>query len=217
MAENKPFWKTWHYRLLWATSLVAMLIALTLAAGLLSFRAQARRQVQEASSFLNEVDIGDFELPVTVDETLELSMAIPFKDTFEVPIQATVPVSTSILFEDLFSVPINAIIPVNTTVNVPIDIPVVGRVTVPIPISTNIPVNLDVNVPIRKEIPVQIDIPVDLLVDVPVESEIPLNTEVPVEMEFPVTIPLDEMGFQMLLVRIQEALRLLGQLLGADV
>jgi len=216
MNKDTPFWKSWHYLLLWATAVSALVGALAIMAGLLAFRAQARNQVRDASSFLSQVEIEDFELPVTVDETLDLAMIVPFSDTFEVPIQATVPVSTSILFEDNLSVPINTVIPVNTTVNVPVDIPVVGRVAVPIPIFTDIPVNLNVSVPIRKEIPVRIDIPVDLLVDVPIQSSIPVNTQVPVQMEFPVTIPLDEMGFQRLLIQVQEALTLLGELLGAS-
>lgn len=215
MSQDDRIATRWHYRLLWVVALLALLLNLALFTALLNFRWQARRQVQEANAFLRTIEISDFDLPVHVDQSLALSMTVPFSDTFVVPISATVPVSTSVLFEDNITVPINTVIPVNTTVNVPVDVPLVGRVDLPFPITTNIPVNLTVNVPIRREIPVRTDIPVDLVVEVPVQSAIPVETTVPVRMDFPVTIPLDEMGFQVLLDRVKEALNLLAELLGA--
>jgi hypothetical protein len=215
MSQEKPAGRAWHYYLLWIIALLSLFLNVAFVIGVLNFRAQARQQVQDASAFLDTVDIGDFDLPVNVDETLTLSMTVPFSDTFIVPISATVPVSTSVLFQDNIVVPINTIIPVNTTVNVPVNLPAVGLVSVPFPISTNIPVNLEVDVPISRTIPVETDIPVVLVVEVPVQSEVPIQSDIPVQLNFPVTIPLDEMGFQMLLQRVQNALNLLARLLGA--
>jgi hypothetical protein len=216
MQESRPMTRTWHYWLLWVVAILALALNVVLVANLLSFRAEARRQVQAASVTLNEVELGSFDLPIEVDESLQISMTVPFSDTFMVPISATVPVSTSVLFEDEVTVPINTVIPVNTTIDVPIDIPVIGlfQIPIPIPIATNIPVNLTVNVPISREIPVQTDIPVDLVVAVPIRSDIPIETEVPVRLDFPVTIPLDEMGFQSLVDQVQQALQLLADMLG---
>jgi hypothetical protein len=210
--------RVWHYWLLWAVAILALILNVVLVASLLSFKAEARRQVESASMLLGEVELGNFDLPVVVDETLQVSMTVPFSDTFTVPISATVPVSTSVLFEDEVEVPINTVIPVNTTIDVPIDIPVIGlfQIPIPIPIRTNIPVNLTVNVPISREIPVETEIPVDLVVEVPVQSDIPIETVIPVQLEFPVNIPMDEMGIQTLLEQVQEALGLLAQMLGAE-
>lgn len=215
MSQERTTGRAWHYYLLWAIALLSLFLNIAFVVGVLNFRAQARQQVEDAAAFLDTVDIGDFSLPVKVDETLALSMTVPFSDTFVVPISATIPVSTSVLFEDNIQVPINTIIPVNTTVNVPVDLPAIGRISVPFPISTNIPINLDVEVPISRTIPVQTDIPVDLVVNVPVQSQVPIQSDIPVKLDFPVTIPLNEMGFQLLLQRVQEALDLLASLLGS--
>jgi hypothetical protein len=212
MSESKT---PWHYYLLWFVAILALVVGVLILVALLSFRAQARQEIKDASTYLETVELGQFDLPIVVDETLMLSMTVPFSDTFFVPISATIPVSTSILFEDQIVVPINTNIPINTTFNVPVDIPLVGLIDLPIPISTNIPVNLTVDVPISSKVPINIDIPVNLLVDVPVASDIPIETDIPIQLEFPVTIPLDEMGFQTLLTQLQEALQLLAQSLGA--
>lgn len=212
--ERSSMAGSWHYRLLWLVALASLALNLALFAGIYSFRQRAQQEVRNASRLLNTVEIENFELPVEVDETLPISLTVPFSDTFQAPISATVPISAAIPFTDNIEVPINTVIPINTQVQVPI--PVIGNVVVPIPIVTNIPVSLTVDVPISRTIPVQLDIPVNLDVEVPVESEVKIETEVPVQLEFPVTIPFDEMGFQALLVQVQEALDGLAELLGTD-
>lgn len=206
--------RSWHYRLLWLVALASLALNLALLAGIYTFRQRAQEEVRNASRLLNTVEMEDFELPVRVDETLPISLTVPFSDTFRAPISATVPISAAIPFTDNIEVPINTVIPINTQVQVPI--PVIGNVVVPIPIVTSIPVSLTVDVPISRTIPVQLDIPVNLDVEVPVESEVKIETEVPVQLEFPVTIPFDEMGFQALLGQVQEALDGLAELLGTD-
>ncbi|MCI0394238.1 MAG: hypothetical protein L0332_28420 [Chloroflexi bacterium] len=214
MTATRPLSRTWHYGLLWLLALLSLLFNAVLIITLLSLRAQAREEVNQAIEILNEATLENFDLPVHVDETLAISMTVPYSDTFVVPISATVPVSTSVLFKDNIQVPIDTIIPVNTTVHVPVDIPVAGRVTIPIPIFTNIPVSLTVEVPISRTIPVRTDIPVDLMVTIPVQSEIPIQTDVPVLLDFPVTIPLSELGFQALVEQLQEALAAMAEMLG---
>ena len=206
--------RSWHYRLLWLVALASLALNLALVAGIYSFRQRAQEEVRNASRLLNAVEVENFELPVEVDESLPISLTVPFSDTFQAPISTTVPISAAIPFTDNIEVPVNAVIPINTQVQVPV--PVIGNVVVPIPIVTSIPVSLTVDVPISRTIPVQLDIPVNLDVEVPVESEVKINTEVPVRLEFPVTVPFDEMGFQALLGQVQEALDVLAELLGTD-
>jgi len=206
--------RSWHYRLLWVVALVSLGLNLALFAGIYAFRQRAQEEVRNASRLLNTVEIEDFELPVQVDETLPISLSVPFSDTFQTPISATVPISAAIPFTDNIEVPVTTVIPINTQVQVPV--PVIGNVVVPIPIVTSIPVSLTVDVPISRTIPIQLDIPVNLDVEVPVESEVQIDAEVPVQLQFPVTVPFDEMGFRALLLQVQEALDVLAELLGTN-
>lgn len=212
MSENKQVWQTWHYMALWIIALISLLLNVLLFAGIIAFRARAQQEVKNVAATLNTINLEDsFEVPISVDQRLAISMTVPFSDTFHVPIIATVPVSTSILFSETIDVPIEEVIRVDTTVNVPF-----GEASIPIPIVTDIPVNLDVEVPISKQVPVVIDIPVNLEVDVPVRSVVPIDSEVPVVMDFPVTIPLSDLGFNVLLQQVKDALNLLGQALGVE-
>lgn len=192
----------WHYWLLWAVALASLLTNVLLFMQLNNLRQRARQEVSDASELLQSVEIEAYDLPIHVDETVPISITVPFSDTFIVPINTTVSVSDAISFEDNVEVPINTVIPVNTTVAVPV--PALGNIN--IPIVTNIPVDMEVIVPISRTIPVELEIPVDMTVAVPVESEVPIQAEIPVQLDFPVTVPLDEMGFQQLLQQVQEAL-----------
>ena len=209
MSQNNK--RGWHYYLLWLLVLVSLGLNVFLLVTLNSIRSQARDQVQAAGERIRAVEVGEFELPIHISETLPISFTVPFSDTFIVPISATIPVSASVPFSETIDVPINTNIPINATISVPL--PAIGNIPIPIPIVTNIPVNLNVQVPISRSIPVQLDIPVDLTIEVPVESEVPVQTEVPVELDFPVNLPLDDMGFQELLQQVQDALDSLMRLL----
>lgn len=203
--------RAWHYLLLWLIVIISLGLNAYLFVTLNNIRSQARAQVEAASERLNAVEVGEYELPIEIDETLPVSFSVPFSDTFVVPISATIPVSASVPFSETIDVPINTNIPINTTVSVPL--PAIGNIPIPIPIVTNIPVNLDVQVPISRSIPVELDIPVNLTIEVPVESEVPVDTDIPVELDFPVTIPLNEMGYDQLVQQVQAALDSLLRLL----
>jgi hypothetical protein len=214
MTDNHTH-RRWPYRLLWVIALLSLGLNIALFIGLLSFRFRAEKRAQEAAAVLDMIELNNLDIPIHVDETLALSLTVPFKDTFVVPISNTVPVSTQVLFEDTLVVPINTIIPLNNTVEVAVDIPLAGRVILPIPIVANIPVNLDVDVTISKTIPIQTDIPVNFLVEVPIESDVPIQTDIPVQLDFPVTITLEELGLEDLFAKVQEAMDLLTGILGA--
>lgn len=201
----------WHYLLLWLFVLVSLGLNVFLIVSLNNARSQAREHVEAAGERLQNLEVGQFELPVAIDESLPISFTVPFSDTFVVPISATIPVSASVPFSETIDVPIDTTIPINTRVSVPL--PALGNIPIPIPIVTAIPVNLDVQVPISRSIPVQLDIPVNLTVNVPVESEVPVQSDVPVQLEFPVTLPLDDMGLGQIIQQVQAALDDLTQLL----
>ena len=216
MSESRSLWRTWHYIILWIIVILSLTINILLLAGLYSFRQRAQTEVTRVNEILDSVQIDNFDLPIKVDETLPLSMSVAFSDTFQVPISATVPVSTSIVVDDNLNVPINETVRIDRDVRVAAVI--LGQeIPVDIPIRADIPIALNLDVPVDLEVPVDTEIPINLMVDVPVQTEIPVDTEVPIQLEFPVTIPLDQLGFNALLTEVKEGLKILGEILGADV
>ncbi len=211
--NNKQPWQAWHYIALWIIALISLTLNLLLFAGLIAARAKAQEEVRKVAGVLDQVTLQEsLEVPIVIDQQLPLSLTIPFSDTFEVPINALVPVDTTIPFSETIDVPIDEVMHINTIVNVPF-----AGASVPIPIVTDIPVNLNVTVPISKQVPVVMEIPVNLLVDVPIQSDVPINTMVPVKMDFPVTVPLAELGFNSIMTQVRDAVNRLAQGLGVDL
>lgn len=204
--------RSWHYLLLWFVAILSLLLNLLLIIGLNNLRDDARTELAGAAEDLAAVELTPFDLPVAIDETLAISLTVPFSDTFVVPLDTTVPIDTEIPFEETVVVPISTVIPIDTSVTA--QLPLVGAVD--IPIVTTVPVDLAVDVPISRTIPIQMDLPVQFTVDVPVESDVPIHADVPVQMDFPVEIPLDEMGLQPLLNSLQQALEGLVDSLGGS-
>lgn len=214
--SNSPKWRSWHYILLWLIAIISLTLNILLLAGLYNFRLQAQREVANVTEILDTVEIENFDLPVEVDETLPIDITVPFSDTFTVAIDETVPISMTIPINEQLSFPIEETVNVNRDVTV--SIVILGQpIPVDIPIRTSIPIQLDVDVPIAMEVPVDTEIPITLDLEVPVDTEVPIQEEVPVKLAFPVTIPLDELGFNVLLIQVKDGLRLLADLLGAPV
>lgn len=213
MPETNTRRVAWHYILLWIIVLISVAANLALLYTLYSFRLRAQQEVDTIAQMLDAVELNNFDMQVTVSETIPLSLSIPFSDTFAVPISTTIPVSTSITVSETIAVPITDVVSINRDIE--ISIIVLGqRVPVQIPIRADIPINLQTDVPVHLEVPVELEIPVNLPLEVPVQTEVPIQEEVPVRLEFPVTIPLDEMGFTILLEQVKEAFRLLSAALG---
>lgn len=212
--SNSPKWRSWHYILLWIVAIMSLIFNILLLAGLYNFRLQAQQEVASVTEILNEVEIENFDLPVVVDEKLAIDITVPFSDTFKVPIDETVPISMTIPISESLSFPIDETVSINRDVTV--SIVILGQsLPIDIPIRTQIPISLDVDVPIQMEVPVDTTIPITMDLVVPIDTEVPIQEEVPVKLDFPVTIPLDELGFNVLLIRVKEGLRLLADVLGA--
>lgn len=205
----------WGYRLLWVLVAISLGLNGLLLAGMFNFRMQARQQVEQVSTILQTSQFDDISWNVQINEQLPVSITVPFSDTFQVPLSITIPVSTSVLFEDMIEVPINTVLPINIREVGTAGTPLLNLEFIPLSTFVNVPVNLLVTVPISREIPVETDIPVDLLIEIPVSTTIPIYMDIPVILDIPVTVPLDELGFQKLLNQVQSALNLLAQLLGA--
>jgi hypothetical protein len=197
-------------------AIISLLLNILLLAGLYNFRRQAQQEVANVTQILDTIEIENFDLPVVVDETLPIAITVPFSDTFEVPIQATIPISLTVPIQEDLSFPINEVVSVNRDVTV--SIIVLGQpIPVDIPIRTDIPISLNVDIPVDLQVPIDTEIPIDLLIEVPIDTEVPIAEEVPVKLAFPVTVPMDELGFNLLLVQVKDGLRLLAELLGAPI
>ena len=208
-------WRSWHYILLWLVALTSLALNVFMLVGLYNFRRAAQEEISRVSQILDGVEIENYDLPIVVDETLPISLTVPFNDTFQVPIKTTVPISTSVTIDENIAVPINDVVSLNR--NAQIVISVLGQsIPVDVPIRADIPLSMQTDVPINLKVPVQTEIPIDLMIEVPVETEVPIEAEIPVQLDFPVTVPLDQMGFNVLLVQVRDGLRLLAELLGAD-
>ena len=217
MSDSNPSrWRSWHYILLWLVVIISLLLNILLLTGLYNFRLQAQQEVSNFTEILDTVEIKNFDLPVVVDVTLPIAITVPFSDTFEGPRQATIPISVTVPIQEDLSFPINEVVSVNRDVT--ISIIVLGQaIPVDIPIRTDIPISLNVDIPINMEVPIDTEIPIDLLIEVPIDTEVPIEEEVPVKLAFPVTVPMDELGFNLLLVEVKDGLQLLAELLGAPV
>lgn len=208
-------WRSWHYILLWFIAIVSLLFNILLLAGLYNFRLRAQREVADVNRILENVEIAnDLEVPVAVDETLPISITVPFSDNFEVAINETVPVQMVIPIDEQISFPVDDVVSINRDVTVSVNIAGIP-IPVDIPIRADIPIHLDVDVPVQLEVPVDTEIPIDLMINVPVDTAVPIQADVPVKLDFPVTVPLDQLGFNNLLEQVKDGLKLLGQVLGA--
>jgi hypothetical protein len=201
----------WHYILLWLIAIASLVFNIVLVSQLFTIRNQARTGIEDAAIALESAEFPNLSFPVTIDETIPISLTVPFNDVFTVPISETIPVSLTIPFQDEVVVPINDVIQLNNSITVDIVIPILNQtVPLPIPINTNIPIVLDVVVPISQTIPIQTNIPINLMIDVPVSAEFPIQTDVPVQLTVPVNVPVEELGLAAMMSNIADALRSLA-------
>jgi len=200
---------SWHYMLLWAIALFSLALNVYLLVGFNTFQRNVQQEASRVLETLEGIDIENLEVPVAIDETLDVSLTVPFNDTFEVPINMTVPVSTSIAVDETISVPIDEVVSLDRDIQV--FLTVLGQsIPVDIPLRADVPINLQAEVPIKLDVPLETEIPIDLVVEVPVDTEVPIDAEIPVQMEFPVTLPLEETGINSLLEQLRQGVGILA-------
>ena len=203
---NRP---SWHYILLWVIALASLALNVYLVVGFNTFQQAVRQEAGRVSEMIDGVALENYEVPISIDETFDVAVTIPFSDTIEVPINTTVPISTSITVDEVISVPIDDVVSLDRDVQ--IFLSVLGQsVPVNVPIRADVPISLQTEVPVNLEVPVEAEIPIDLLIEVPVDTEVPITAQVPVQMDFPVTVSLEELGLDALLEQLQEGLRQLS-------
>lgn len=198
------------YGLLWAIAILSLLLNIGLIAGAIYILNQTSEQLTAAADVVSASKLSNFDIPISINETIPVEFTVEYKDEFSVPINTTVPVSTSVSFRETVKFPIDEVIPVDTSVA--IKIPILNQlIPIEIPIKTNIPVKLNIEVPLNYDIPIETEIPVNLTVDIPIEAEIPIDEEISVKLDFPVTVPLEDTEIPTFIDRLAQGLRDAGE------
>jgi hypothetical protein len=101
-SSPNPLSSPQYYWLLWAIALTSLLMNVALAAVLLASRAQLQSGVVTLAAALDDVTLDDIALTISIDETVPVSLTIPYSDTFRVPIRETIPSPQIFCLKTLF-------------------------------------------------------------------------------------------------------------------
>jgi hypothetical protein len=128
-------------------ALVSLLINAGLVYGLAVARQRAAEGAQTAADAMAALRSASVEYTVHVDQSVPVSLTVPFNTAVNVPISTTLPINTEFSFslhtlvgDFPVNLPVHADVPVNLTSQVPVHMAV--------PISTTVPVALDVPIKI---------------------------------------------------------------------
>lgn len=128
--------------LLWLIALLSLAINLALlaaiAAGVMAVRGIAR----ESADQLQALAEGSLETPVHVNQSIPISLTVPFSYETEIAIAQNVPIKTTVSFKQ--------------------EIPLLGEIPINVPIDLSIPVNMKVPISIKRDIPISTVVPVQL-------------------------------------------------------
>lgn len=141
------FKRSWDYWLLWGAAVLSLGLNLWLVNTLWQARQQAAEGATTAARAVSNLRQSVITYTVHIENTIPVSLTVPFKTTVTVPISTTLPIATDVT------------IPLETPFGqIPINIPI--RATVPVNLSTTLPIN--VAVPISTSVPVEFDVPIRL-------------------------------------------------------
>jgi hypothetical protein len=138
------------YYLLWGLVILSLAVNAGLVYALVGARAKAAEGAQMAAEAVKSLRGASFDYTAYIEETLPVSLTLPFNTSIAVPISVTLPINTEFSFtiHTFFGdFPVN--IPVNA--NVPVNVQPVVPVRVNVPVSTTVPVVFDVPVHIDLE------------------------------------------------------------------
>ncbi|MGQ0604798.1 MAG: hypothetical protein ACT4QE_24215 [Anaerolineales bacterium] len=134
------------YWLLWFVALSALALNVWLLNTLLGLRRQAGEAAAVAAQEIKLLRESSFDYTVKIDQSLPISLTIPFKQTFNLPINQTIPIST--------------------VIQVPLEIPFVGTRIFDVPLRTSVPITLNVDIPINLIVPISTSVPIKLNVPI---------------------------------------------------
>jgi len=137
------------YYLLWIVTLVLLVVNAGLVYALLAARTKAAEGAATAAQAVAAFRTGTVETTVHIEQTLPVSLTVPFRTTLTVPISVTLPVDTQLSF----------------TLHT-----IVGDLPVNVPFQTTLPVHFQQSVPVAFSVPVSTTVPVSF--DVPVRIDV---------------------------------------------
>ncbi len=143
---KRPF----DYYLLWVVALLSLLINAGLVYGLMLARQQAAEGAQTAAEAVAALRSASLEYTVHLDQSLPVSLTVPFNTTIKVPISTTLPINTEFSFslhtllgDFPVNLPVHAEVPVNLVSPVPVNVAVPISATVPV--ALDVPIKIDVS------------------------------------------------------------------------
>jgi len=143
---KRPF----DYYLLWVVALLSLLINAGLVYGLMLARQRAAEGAQTAAEAVAALRSASLEYTVHLDQSLPVSLTVPFNTIVRVPISTTLPIDTefnfslhTLLGDFPVNLPVHAEVPVNLTSQVPLD--VVVPISATVPVSLDVPIKIDVS------------------------------------------------------------------------
>jgi hypothetical protein len=138
--------RPWDYWLLWFVALSALALNVWLINTLLGVRRQAGEAAALAAQEIRALRAATFSTTVKINQSIPISLTVPFNQNFNIPINQT--------------------IPIDTVIQVPFEIPFIGTRIFDVPLKTSVPVTLDVSIPVKLEVPIAAVVPVKLAVPV---------------------------------------------------
>ena len=141
-------------RVLVALAVVALVASIAVSIlslyGLIRARATALEAIGSARAALSGLSEYRIEAMVPINSTFPVSVEVPLRQDFVVPIRTTIPIAT--------------------TAHVPIEIPLFGTYEINVPVEAEVPVDLQVVVPISQTMP--INTVIALNIEIPVQLDI---------------------------------------------
>ncbi len=129
-------------RLLWAIALLSLAINLALLAAIAAGVMAVRTIARDSADQLQALAEGSLETPVHVNQSIPISLTVPFSYETEIAIAQNVPIKTTVSFKQ--------------------EIPLLGEIPINVPIDLSIPVNMKVPISIKRDIPISTVVPVQL-------------------------------------------------------
>jgi len=155
------------YVILWFLVLLSLILHVITLGGLWAAQRFALRTVDDAIDTLGSLQHEVFETTIHFNQSMPVSVSIPFRQEMNFPVDVTIPFSRSISL--------------NQTFQIAIDTPF-GPFPFQVPISATFPISL--SMPFQAEVPVAIS------------QTIPIDTDIALDLTVPVAIQLSETPFQ---------------------
>lgn len=129
------------YYLLWLVALLSLCIGVALVAAVGAVRGRAVEGLRTAASSVHALRGSSIDYTVRVEQSLPVSLTVPFSTTIVVPINSTLPIDTEF----------------KLTLRTPL-----GDYPINVPVQSSVPINMQTSVPVKLSVPISASVPVAL-------------------------------------------------------